>query len=129
MEYTLTTCPAFWDHLRKGNPKSPLVNRQKELAKEILHAEFLAFKPTAVVLVSGDDYSDLVEDVFGKKDTWREDPRGQEIAWLWKRSLPNNKGHVYWTYHPQGKFLNPTEIKGRVICEIASDQAAFLRKP
>lgn len=101
-----------WSNLAKvaerwANPRYEFVEIQKHLCVEALRAEIALFRPTAVVVTTGNyAQQQILEPVFGV-DGWHFDtPEGDRVAYRFHDGL---KTLVVWTNYPLGRGMRPGE--------------------
>lgn len=92
-----------WSNLMKigaavGNPQGRLLDRQAQLCVEALRAEIARFRPTGIVIATGDYAKDeVVVPIFGR-DRWSYNtPDGKQVAY---QTDAETGAVVAWTDHP-----------------------------
>jgi hypothetical protein len=120
----LISNPVIWTNLakigvHKGNPKWRLVREQSELACRTIIAEISEYKPSLIVLATGDfGRHEVVWPTFGEASSWKDD---LDTGCKWQErscfGMP-----VLWVGHPGFKQTTKTEIwlrKARELLELA----------
>jgi hypothetical protein len=101
--------------VQQRNPKWRLVRKQSELARRTLAAEIDAYRPSLIVLVTGDfGRHEIIWPMFGRNEAWRDD---MSASFLWQvRSrfqIP-----VLWTKHPGFKSSAKLQLWLRMAREL-----------
>lgn len=102
---------------RKGNPRSLLLAKQRDLSVETLRAEIRSYKPDLVCFVTWDFGWDLVKEVFGDTSDGAWDKTRNE-DWIWQRPARNGTPLAVLLRHPQGKRRQLREKWLNLVSEI-----------
>jgi hypothetical protein len=116
--------------LETGNPTDGFgMYPQREIAQRLILREINVYRPTAIVLVCGENggYFKFIEDIFGKASAWSKIKikKGVDVdCELWMRTY--GKARMYWTRHPERWHSEPRDL---ALKKIAADQGRFVRAP